>query len=78
MKISSEDINYKISTWQTNKTVLRGYGKPYLTNVKIVHMKYIYSQELFIQSGREISAIIVTDDYLCYKVPESPYNFFLF
>ena len=30
-----------------------------------------------IQSGREISAIIVTDDYLCYKEPKSPYNFFL-
>ena len=25
---------------------------------------------------REISAITVTDDYLCYKVPKSPYNFF--
>ena len=27
--------------------------------------------------GREISAIIVTDDYLCYKEPKSLYNFFL-
>ena len=27
--------------------------------------------------GREISAIIVTDDYLCYKDPKSAYNFFL-
>ena len=25
----------------------------------------------------EISAIIVTDDYLRYKEPKSPYNFFL-
>ena len=25
-----------------------------------------------IQSEREISAIIVTDDYLCYKEPKSP------
>ena len=24
-----------------------------------------------------MSAIIVTDDYLCYKAPKSPYNFFL-
>ena len=31
-----------------------------------------------IQSGREISVFIVTDDYLCYKEPKSPYNFFLF
>ena len=31
-----------------------------------------------IQEGREISAIIVTEDYLCYKEPKSPYNFFLF
>ena len=28
-----------------------------------------------IQDGREISAIIVTADYLCYKEPKSPYNF---
>ena len=27
--------------------------------------------------GREISVIIVTDDYLCYKEPKSPYNFSL-
>ena len=32
---------------------------------------------LYIQGGREISAIIVTDDYLCYKEPKSPYNFIL-
>ena len=30
----------------------------------------------YIQGGREISVIIVTDDYLCYKEPKSPYNFF--
>ena len=29
-----------------------------------------------LQSGKEISAIIVIDDYLCYKEPESPYSFF--
>ena len=29
-----------------------------------------------IQSGREISVINLTDDYLCYKGPKSPYNFF--
>ena len=29
----------------------------------------------YIQSGREISAIIVTDDYLCHKETKSPYNF---
>ena len=33
---------------------------------------------IFIHGVREISAIIVTDDYLCYKEPESYYNFFLF
>ena len=32
--------------------------------------------EYCIQGVREISAIIVTDDYLCYKEPKSPYNFF--
>ena len=30
-----------------------------------------------IQDGWEISAIIVTDDYLCYKEPKSPYNLFV-
>ena len=34
------------------------------------------SYSIIIQGGREISAIIVTVDYLCYKEPESPYNFF--
>ena len=29
-----------------------------------------------IQGGRETSVIILTDDYLCYKEPKSPYNFF--
>ena len=29
-----------------------------------------------IQCIREISAIIVTDDYLCYKELKRPYNFF--
>ena len=28
--------------------------------------------------GREISAIILTDDYLCYKEPKSPYNLFYY
>ena len=32
---------------------------------------------VFIQDGWEISVIIVTDDYLCCKEPESPFNFFL-
>ena len=30
-----------------------------------------------IQSGREISAIILADDYLSYKEPKIPFNFFL-
>ena len=32
---------------------------------------------IHIQGGREISVIIVTDGYLIYKEPISPYNFFL-
>ena len=32
---------------------------------------------IIIQNGKEISAIIVTDDYLCYKEPKNPNNFFL-
>ena len=31
-----------------------------------------------IQGGREISAVTVTDDNLCYKEQKSPYNFFFF
>ena len=30
-----------------------------------------------IQGGREISVIILTDDYLCYMEPKIPFNFFL-
>ena len=30
-----------------------------------------------IQGGRKISAIILSDDYLCYKEQKNPYNFFL-
>ena len=29
----------------------------------------------FIQGGREINAIIVTCDYLCYEEPKSPFCF---
>ena len=29
-----------------------------------------------VERVREISAIIVTDDYLLYKEPKSPYDFF--
>ena len=29
-----------------------------------------------IQSVRDLCVIIVTDDYLCYKEPRSPYNLF--
>ena len=29
-----------------------------------------------LQAGREISAINVIDDYLCYKESKRPYNFF--
>ena len=33
---------------------------------------------MHIQGGRDISAIIVTDNYLCYKEQKkSPYSFFL-
>ena len=34
------------------------------------------SSGMILQSGRETSAIIVTDDYICYKEPKIPFNFF--
>ena len=44
-------------------------------------MKYFteknFDIHIIIQGGREISAITVTDDYLCYKEPKNPYNFFI-
>ena len=40
--------------------------------------KLYHPSELDIQDGREISVIVVTDDYLCYKKPKRPYNFFYF
>ena len=33
-------------------------------------------QYMYIQGGKDISAINVTDDYLCYKDPKSPYSYF--
>ena len=38
---------------------------------------FLLKDDFFIQSGREISVIIVTDDYLCYKEPKSSCNFFI-
>ena len=38
---------------------------------------YIQYCVLYKYTGwKGISVIIVTDDYLCYKEPKSPYNFF--
>ena len=35
-----------------------------------------FPEMFLIQSGREVSDIVVTEDYLCYKEPKSPDNFF--
>ena len=43
----------------------------------VVNVPDIWNQPI-LQSVREISVITVTDDYLCYKEPKNPYNFFLF
>ena len=37
----------------------------------------ILNDIFFLQSGREISDIIVTDDYLCHKEQKIHYNFFI-
>ena len=39
--------------------------------------KTAYLRNLIIQSVKQIITIIVTDNYLCYREPKSPYNFFL-
>ena len=45
---------------------------PFKTKLnQINHSLFIY-----IQGGREISTIIVTDSYLCYKEPKSRYKLF--
>ena len=49
------------------------HGYPYT----ISSISVVSDNKKNIQGGREISVIIVTDDYLCYKKPKSPYNFFL-
>ena len=58
--------------------ILRGY-KFYERNLKLKSSVMDFNGILAsaIQGGREISAIIVTDDYLCSKERKSPYNFFL-
>ena len=48
--------------------------KCYLQYLKV---QYVYPNLIYYTGGREISAIIVTVDYLCYKEPKSPCNFFL-
>ena len=40
-------------------------------------MFFFVCVSVYMQGEREISAIIVTEDYLCYKEPKSTYNFFL-
>ena len=46
------------------------------TSIYIYIYIYIYIHT-YTYGGREISAIILTFDFLCYKEPKSPYNFFL-
>ena len=47
------------------------------THNKPKHQHQIsFQTSQYIQSGREISANILTDDYLCYKEPKSLYNFY--
>ena len=55
-------------------TINELFGRNIFLKIKQVKLKKIIFN---IQDGREISAIIVTDDYLCYKEPKSPNNFFL-
>ena len=43
----------------------------------VIHHENNYDVITNIQDGREISVIIVSEDYLCYKEPKSPYKCFL-
>ena len=47
------------------------------TDPQTAKLGSIFCQLSIIQSRREISAIIVTDDYIYYKEPINPYKFFL-
>ena len=42
-----------------------------------IYIDYIYIY-IYTQGGGEISVIISTDDYLCYKGPKIPFNFFTY
>ena len=49
-----------------------------LSSIFCFHASFRPSSAMYVQGRREISAIIVTDDYLCYKEPKIPYNFFYY
>ena len=57
------------------KSSLKYFGSTCFTFVSIT-CDYFQVRSC-LQGGREISAIIVTDDYLCYEEPKIPLNFFL-
>ena len=62
----------------TNDVVIRhqnNYND--ITSISLYSRVNIFVILSNIQGGREISDIILTDDYLCYKEPKIPFNFFL-
>ena len=67
-------LEYVLTTFQWR--MLRpktGLSHPGLKQVEYFEILEVYN---VIQNGREVSAIIVTGNCLCYKEPERPYNFF--
>ena len=55
------------------RTLIRPPRNPYEVNWRAIKRLPLF---ICIQGGREISVIIVTGDYLYYKEPKRPYNFF--
>ena len=78
--VRSNDVTYKPQLWslvsQQHSAQLR-VGKFQDRVIRFYMARLDWKLQAYMQSGREISTIIVTDGYLCYKEPKSPYNVFL-
>ena len=74
--IASFSCQQKENPWSTlREPGSKNFSKDIFFNFGII-LWYFLNKNICIQVGREISAIILTDDYLCYKETKSPYNFF--
>ena len=84
-KVLTLELQYLVNTMFTIEYILKKkefllvwwYWNSCLIILKITSFRQVALLQKYLQGGREISAIILTDDYLRCKEPRSAYNFFL-